>query len=147
MPFPTAWWEVSEVTFALMSFEAGDYKAILKGYRADMCPRTGPRNAKKLKAKEFDNAVSGAQSAMAGHQESVASILKRARWMIDSKIPPVFARPVKWNYSPEELEVIAEARKAGLEPVFLGYDARGIDKVPGPNTDDVEVNPWAKWMA
>jgi hypothetical protein len=144
--FPEAWWEVAEVAFATGSFQEDDYSKTLEKYREKMCPRKGPREQKRLKVRQFDTAVRGATLAMAGKPETVASTLKRSRWYIRNGIVPVFARPAGWDYREEELEVMAESREAGLEPVFLSYDKRGVDSIPGPDTGNVEVNPWKKWM-
>jgi hypothetical protein len=108
----------------------------LKAWRKTMIGRGNP-----LKARDFDNAVHGAEKAMGGHPETVASLLVRSRWYVSQGIPPVFARPVDWDWKDEELEVIRIAR-VNLEPVFLAYDENGIDKITGPAT---KPNPWDRW--
>jgi len=124
---------VAEVIFATSSLDDGDYTTAIAAWR-----KTKIGRGNELKAKEFGNAVNGATKAMGGHPETISSMMVRARWYVTQGIRPVFARPVGWKYQPEELRVIATARLTA-EPLFLAYDATGIDETTGPAT---KVNPW-----
>lgn len=136
MTIPGEWWEVVEVIMATSSLDGGDYKDVIKSWRKSMIGRGKP-----LRARDFDNAVSGVHKAMAGHPETVASLTARSLWYAEQGIPVPIVRPTGWQYSPEELTTIRIARtKAELR--FISYDATGIDEVEGPATI---VNKWDRW--
>ena len=139
MPFPDEWWQAVEVLAAVASFGSDDedYTDAIKAWRKTQIARKAV-----LKARDFDNAARGVSRAMAGKRDSVGEFVGRARWYVARGILPVFARPAAYVYSKDELEIIRIARAHGCEPVFLSFDATGIDKVPGPAT---KPNPWDKW--
>jgi hypothetical protein len=133
---PDEWWQVVEVIMATSSLDDGDYKEVIKSWRKTMIGKSKP-----LRARDFDNAVRGTEKAMAGHPETVASLLTRSLWYASQTIPVAIVRPVGWEYSTEELTVIRRAR-VSAGPVFLAYDSSGIDQITGPVT---KVNKWDKW--
>ena len=130
------WWLVAEVIIASASLPPSISEEAFKAWRKTLIGRGKP-----LRARDFDNAVRGAEKAMAGHPETVGSLLVRARWYAGQGITPVFARPIGWDYGEDELEVIRIARVKG-EPVFLAYGQDGIDEIAGPAT---RPNQWDRW--
>lgn len=122
--------------FATSSLDGGDYREVIKAWRKTMIGRGRP-----LRARDFDNAVNGANKAMAGHPETVASLLIRSSWYSRNGMPVVFVRPSGWSYGPEELEAIRIIR-VRTEPKFISYDQSGIDEVQGPAT---KANKWDRW--
>jgi hypothetical protein len=135
--FPHEWWVAAEVAYAIRSFGDGDYTDALKAWRKGLIGRGNP-----LRAKDFDNALKGAHTSMAGKPETVESTVARTLWYVRVGMPPCFARPSGWAYSERELDAIAISRAHELEPVFLAYTETAIEPVDGPTT---KINPWDKW--
>ena len=138
--FPAEYWRVMELALSDCDRE------VLKTWRKTMIGR-----GKSLRARDFDNAVSGADGALckkgAGTSKmhplrnSYEDKIARAYWYIRQNVPPVFARASEYKYTDEELIIISMAIDNGLEPVFLEYDSSGIDRVAGPGSPGHDGGP------
>ncbi|MGH9919566.1 MAG: hypothetical protein ACRD6W_11970 [Nitrososphaerales archaeon] len=143
-PYNLAWWEAAEIGLWAEEIPVDAVKA----FRKNAIRRGGD-----IRAREFDNALSGAYKAT--HREVKESNrvirveplidhldekIRRAAFHMGQNLPPVFVRPRGYVYTMVELDTIASARARDQEPSFLEFSDDGIDRVPGPSTGGSE---WA----
>lgn len=116
------WWSVVFVANSDAPEEA------VKTWRKTMIGRGHP-----LKAKEFDNAVSGNLKAGGYDQTELAKSL------ISKGIPPTFVVPEGHEWTDTERSIIALCKMRDTPVAVLQYDAETMVRVPPPVTSPTDL--------
>src|SRR6202012_1026946 len=103
-------------------------EAALKAWRKTMIGRGHP-----LKAKEFDNAISGAANAGPYTQ------IELAKALVGQGVPPTFVVPEGHEWTDTERSVIALCKMRGTPVAILQYDADSMVRVPAPVTSPKDL--------
>lgn len=132
--YPYEIWELIELVMASCPEDA------LKAFRKTIIGRGKP-----LTARMADAAIGGArtvletgpltgrgQSKHAEVPEALRPKLARLHWYLRHRMPLVFARAQGYEYTDEERELIAAARRTDVRVTFLEWSGEAVDRVAGP---------------